>query len=152
MIYYFAYGSNTNKEDLEKWCKKTKQKVILRNLVKYLLRGYNLEFRGHSEARRGGVATIHKMVGGEVWGVIYQTDEKSLDSLDIKEGEKYKRIGLKIFLNKKEETVIVYIMKKNKINRPNKEYIKIIIEGLRKHEISQKYLRILKNIETNEIN
>jgi gamma-glutamylcyclotransferase len=80
MIVYFAYGSNLDKEQMQNRCPSSCF------LCKALLENYKLAFTRKSTKRGGGVADIVESVGSRVWGVVYQLDERELESLDKREG------------------------------------------------------------------
>lgn len=59
MHQYFAYGSNMDKEDLDKWCEKKNYPIITpKSIVPAKLVGYRLVFNYSSSIRNCGAANI----------------------------------------------------------------------------------------------
>jgi len=73
MTYYFAYGSNMDENDFEKWCAgNNRQKKIypmpkFNNKCPAELKGYRLDFNYRSDSRNGGAANIMKSDGYSVY-------------------------------------------------------------------------------------
>ena len=60
-MYYFAYGSNMDKGDLDSWCDKKRYKHLNLEIIKPTkLSGYKLSFNYKSSSRNAGVANIKK--------------------------------------------------------------------------------------------
>lgn len=58
-MYYFAYGSNMDKDDLDEWCKiKVYKPIQFRNACPAKLKRYKLIFNYFSKGRNGGAANI----------------------------------------------------------------------------------------------
>ena len=69
---YFAYGANTNNENMKYRC------PLAINLGKLILPDYRLVFRG--------VADIEPYAGSSVQGVLWEITEDCEKSLDVYEG------------------------------------------------------------------
>jgi len=152
LIFYFAYGSNLNLEDLAKWCRKKGVPLIrFESSQRALLSGFKLVFDYYSMRRMGGVADIERSKDDAVEGVLYGTDETVMKILDCKEdaSRAYERIKVQVQLS--DGTVLndvtTYIVRKGKKTGifipPKKEYLGIIVEGARKHGLSEKWIKTL---------
>ena len=78
---YFAYGSNTNLEQMEQRC------PAARPVCPVVLDGYELRFRGNYGS--GGVATIVPREGGHVSGLLWEITPEHEQALDRYEGWPY---------------------------------------------------------------
>ncbi len=77
---YFAYGSNMDVRQMLARCPSS------RCLGSARLDGYRLAFTRRSVISGSGVADVVPAAGDEVWGVVYELDERDLEQLDRKEG------------------------------------------------------------------
>lgn len=154
-ILYFAYGSNMNSKELNEQCNKKGYKINLKNPKVAKLLGYELKFTYFSKmSRKCGVADIVKSKNSEVWGVLFETDENSLKDLDKKEGviiKAYRRISLIVDVENTPVTdVISYeVVNKEQGLKPSKEYLRIIIEGVKENKLPEGYIKDLESINTN---
>lgn len=90
MPVYFAYGSNLNLPDLQRWCEeKGVEPGFLHAPRAAWLPDWRLEFTHRSVARRGGTLNIARAVGCAVPGVIFDVREGGWAALDRKEGHGY---------------------------------------------------------------
>lgn len=78
-LFYFAYGSNLDRQQMEK-----RTGPILGAQRANLL-GYRLAFNKRA-ASRGVYANIVPHLGDEVWGVLYPCTPEALDKMDCYEG------------------------------------------------------------------
>jgi|TARA_B100001964_G_scaffold200278_1_gene227117 hypothetical protein len=92
--WVFAFGSNLNRSDLERWLAKNHYdpKGILA-LEPALLRDFSLVWDYRSPVRRGGAANVVPATSQVVYGGLLRVDEPTLYALDHKEGhpERYCR-------------------------------------------------------------
>ena len=92
---YFAYGSNMDEGEIRAHCPSA------RYLGAALLQSHRLAFTRRSIRSASGVADVLAAPGQEVWGALYELDEKDLDALDAKEGRgfayarEHKRVTLR---------------------------------------------------------
>ncbi len=87
-IYYFAYGSNMDPEQMYKRCPDSKK------IGPAVLQDHKIAFTRYSLKRKSGVADILVTPGSQVWGILYEVSASDLKSLDRYEGKKanaYKR-------------------------------------------------------------
>ena len=127
MKYYLAYGSNLNKEQMQKRCPGA---VPVGAMV---LKGYELRFRGP--------LTIVKKKGGRVPLGIWQVSEEDEKSLDRYE-------GFPTFYYKKEviipgdKTAFIYIMDERLgVKGTSRQYYDICCKGYEDFGLDEKYLK-----------
>ncbi len=107
MTYYFAYGSNMDKEDLDKWCEnRGLPKVKFLNISPAKLNGYKLSFNYFSTTRNGGAANLMGSKNDCVYGLLVEIGEGNLETIRAKEGCPccYKEIPVDV--EKFDETVV----------------------------------------------
>ena len=148
--YYFAYGSNMSKSQIEKRCPKYKKIGIAK------LENYELTFPRKSKKRGCGVSSVGPKDGKEVWGVVYELNEDDLASLDKKEGyghdptkNDYNRESIKVSLGRLDDSLDCWIyiaVKQEGIFRPNKEYLDAILAGAKENRIPEIYISSLNSI------
>ena len=120
---YIAYGSNLNQEQMADRCPTAKVVGV------GTMEDWRLLFRG---AREGAVATVEPFEGGSVpvlvWGIT-PADEAALDHY---EGWPffYRKETVKVELNGKTVTAMVYIMNEGRpLGQPSCYYYAAILEG-----------------------
>lgn len=115
-MLYFAYGSNLDWKQIKKRVPSSSFHGIAK------LENYRLDFTRKSVNRSCGVADIVKDENKDVWGAIYQFDEKDLGKLDKCEGynpnrveNAYRRIEKMVYLEgKKDQSMTVYTYAKER--------------------------------------
>lgn len=127
MKYYLAYGSNLNKQQMEKRCPGA---VPVGTMV---LKGYELVFKG--------LLTIEKKRGGRVPLGIWQVNEEHEKALDRYE-------GFPTFYYKKEviipgdKTAFIYIMNERMSSRTTtRHYYDVCAQGYKDFGLDEKYLK-----------
>ena len=155
-MLYFAYGSNLDWEQIKKRVPSSSFYGIAK------LENYRLDFTRKSVNRGCGVADIVKDENKDVWGAIYQFDEKDLGKLDKCEGynpnrveNAYRRIEKMVYLEgKKDQSMTVYtyqvIDKEFDKHKPNKDYKNLIVTGAKYWKLPENYINFLENIEIME--
>jgi len=137
-MYYFAYGSNMNREQMKKRC------PTGRFLKRARLLGYKFVYDGHSSMRNGAVANIIKSENGTVWGVIFEIDDECIKNLDRYEGfpRSYQRrcVGVDDEGGNTYQAV-VYLRKPQEIGKPSDEYRDILLEGARDCGLPESYIK-----------
>ena len=95
-MHYFAYGSNLNRLDLDRWCtRRDLPPPRLTPLGQAFLPDRTLAFTHRSTTRGGGVLDVPEAVGCAVQGLVFRcADERARATLDRKEneGHVYRRI------------------------------------------------------------
>lgn len=146
-VLYFAYGSNMNSHDLEKWCVDHKVKISLKNPKVACLKDFCLAFTHKSDRRNGGVADIVRKKGETTWGVLFETNDESLKAIDIKEGVAlgvYRQIEVEVFVEEKSvSNVITYEVIKKGSYRPSRDYLDVILTGASEHHLPEDYVKKL---------
>ena len=170
MIYYFAYGSNMNKEQMTERCPESKE------LGEGFIKNYKIDFTKHSKKRKGGVADIVYSEGEMVCGVIYAISETDLAKLDGFEGypTSYSRKSITCFLyldndslppelipQKSVKTLqgeipllemeaLVYevVNKSPSTIYPHISYLKLMQDAAKEHQFPGSYQKKLRNIGT----
>ena len=155
MLWYFAYGSNMNKKDLDKWRKKKKySRIELISPIKATLPNYKLCFTHYSYSRKSGVADIFYCDGKKVEGILCQVSENDLRKIDIKEGapDVYRRKIVNVVLdNGTTQCAITYeVREKEGAFLPSRQYMNTVIEGAKAHHLSKNYISKLEKIKVKE--
>ena len=138
MILYFAYGSNLNCCQLRSRC------PSCQFVCRAVLKDHVLAFTRFSTGRQCGVADVVAKPGHDVWGVVYQIDERDLRELDRIEGFRPDRGPEENSYNRREVsvlregdinralTVATYVAtKQNDWTPPSQTYLGKIIEEAR---------------------
>src|SRR6187401_187193 len=96
-MLYFAYGSNLERADLDRWCEaKSLPPLQLETVGIAYLADRRLAFTHRSRTRGGGVLDIPRQRGSAVAGVIFRVSSaRDIEPLDRKEGEghTYRRVA-----------------------------------------------------------
>ncbi|MFH1454001.1 MAG: gamma-glutamylcyclotransferase family protein [Armatimonadota bacterium] len=155
--YYFAYGSNMDKEDLDKWCDE-KQLPHLRflEISPVKLSNYKLSFNYYSSTRDAGAANIIDSQEDTVYGLLMQIDDKDIEIIRRKEGfpNCYDEIYVKIekFDGTLIQGVLTYKVAKNKelltYQPPTQYYMNLIIKNAENYEFPREYIKFLKTLKT----
>lgn len=118
-ILYIAYGSNLNLAQMAGRCPTAEV------VGKAVLRGWRLAFRS--------VATIERRIGYTVPVLVWKLQPEDEQSLDRYEGwpNLYYKENLKVTLDGKRRTAMVYIMNGNShpYSPPARSYMRTILEG-----------------------
>ena len=128
-MYYFAYGTNLNRKQMQERCPDSQPKFIA------TLHNYKLAFVGWSRRWRGGTASIKPFRGEKALGAIYDISDSDLRRLDKYEGypETYDRMKVTVY-NETGDPVeaVTYIrIRQPEETRPSPEYLSIIQQGYR---------------------
>jgi len=124
-MYYFAYASNLNREQMRERCPDSLAKFPA------TLHHYQLVFVGWSRNWRGGTATIRPIRGGKVLGAIYEVTEECLRRLDRYEGSDYRRLNVTVNNEDGEPMEAVTYIRSGQAEpaKPSKEYLAILQQG-----------------------
>ncbi len=126
-MYYFAYGSNLNKKQMQGRCPDSKPEFTA------TLPNYKLVFVGWSRQWRGGTANLRYFRGAKVLGGIYEISERDLRQLDSYEGypRNANRLNVTVF-NEDGEAIqaMTYIKAgQQEESKPSPEYLSIVQQG-----------------------
>ena len=143
-VWYFAYGSNLHRQQVKQRAGEPKEEKVAR------LDGYELNFE--KIARGGtGTASIAASPGKVVWGVLYRLTEPQLKALDRFEGvpEHYRRSEINVLDAKGNKVAAqVYLARKvRKGLKPDRYYLRRIIQGAEEHELPADYIALLRAFE-----
>ena len=168
-ILYFAYGSNLNQEDLNKWKREWLEwKNTDLNLNKKsigFLSGYRLGFTRISITRENmGVADIVTSDDpmSRVWGVIFSLADKQAKAIEAKEGfvgfgnaeNSYDQIKVQVTdaegVEKPCFTYQAVVPDNNKRKslyfRPSKKYYEVVRKGGEDHELPREFFYHLRMV------
>jgi gamma-glutamylcyclotransferase (GGCT)/AIG2-like uncharacterized protein YtfP len=128
-MYYFAYASNMNRQQMAGRCPEAKSKVVA------TLPNFQLIFTGYSRLRKGAVATIRGSQGDKVIGALYEISEAGLRKLDKHENYPvdYKHMDVRVFTDSGEtyDAVTFIKIRQEEEGQPSVEYRAIIQQGYR---------------------
>ncbi|RVE62235.1 hypothetical protein OJAV_G00155050 [Oryzias javanicus] len=147
---YFAYGSNLLKERLRLKNPSATVLCVAR------LKDYKLVFGNHkgltSDRWHGGVATIERSPGDEVWGVVWRMSTSDLESLDNQENVMlgaYSPVELSVKTKGEELSCRTYIMNSCVYAPPSPQYLQVIMMGAQQNGLPKEYQDKLRAIRTN---
>jgi gamma-glutamylcyclotransferase len=147
-LYYFAYGSNMNWDQMRRRCPSAQFISVGR------LPGYRFAIARHSRLRKCGTANIYADDGGEVWGIVYEVNEEDLARLDNFE-DGYSRTNVIVCSSANGQRPIkalVYIApKEDNAPLPNAEYKQLMLEGALYWRLPHPYCVMLESIAAREI-
>jgi gamma-glutamylcyclotransferase (GGCT)/AIG2-like uncharacterized protein YtfP len=151
---YFAYGSNLD------WAQMRQRCPSARFVCAAKLPGHQLAFTRRSTDRSCGVADVIPDANAEVWGAVFEFDERDVGSLDSSEGfvpgralaaNSYTRDERQVFrdgnLHEPLTVWIYFAQRQNNPPRPNAAYKNLILEGARYWHLPPDYLAELERIE-----
>ncbi len=142
---YFAYGSNLHMKQFHRRCPGSE--VVGRAR----LPDYQLAFTRYSTKRKGGVADIVPEEGAEVWGALYDVDDAGMAALDEFEGvpRAYRREMVTVFDDAGvEREAHTYMANRTGIFAPSRNYLGLIVQGGREHELPEEYVVALEQLRT----
>lgn len=142
-MYYFAYGSNMNWEQMHRRCPSSQFFSIAR------LPNYCFAIARHSQLRKCGTANIFPQKGSDVWGIVYDVSDQDLITLDGFE-DGYRREKLFVLRSGEDQhpiEALIYIAEKeDNPPLPNPEYKRLIVDGARHWHIPESYCLMLEQI------
>lgn len=137
MKYYFAYGSNMLREQMDHRCPQAD------SVCRGILRGWKFAINER------GVATLRKNEDGLVHGVIYEVTSLCVQYLDIYEGVRSGAYGkfylpVEVFRSDMLVTCLTYIDPSILNGAPRTGYLEKVVEGARDFQLPQSYINQLK--------
>ena len=120
-MLYFAYGMNTNQEQMAWRCPKAV------SLGAAELPEYELAFRTHAD--------INPVPGSSMEGVLWEITDECLAALDQLEGypSYYTRYEVDVFHDNKWKKALVYKMNSSGFASPSAGYLRMLVEGYSDH-------------------
>lgn len=160
MIYYFAYGSNMDSQNLDDWCRRKGLPVVkFLTVFPAKLSGYKLAFNYFSSTRNGGAANIMESEGDYVYGLLLELEDRDLNTIRFKEGysrdrsKRYYdeiRVDVETFDKRKIRDVVTYkVVKKREARNhqpPTKEYLDLLIRNAERYSFPADYIKYLKTV------
>jgi gamma-glutamylcyclotransferase (GGCT)/AIG2-like uncharacterized protein YtfP len=153
-VLYFAYGSNLDWAQMRQRCPSARFVCVAK------LPGHKLAFTHKSRDRGCGVADVIPDANAEVWGAVYQIDERDIGSLDGSEGYSPGRALAQNSYNRKEQHVFsdgdskkplatwIYIAQRQENpHLPNAAYKNLIVEGAKFWHLPAQYIAELEKME-----
>jgi gamma-glutamylcyclotransferase (GGCT)/AIG2-like uncharacterized protein YtfP len=132
-MYYFAYGSNLDRQQMKERCPNSQPKFSA------TLHHYKLVFSGWSRQWHGGTASIKPKRGERLHGAIYQVSDRDIVRLDSYEGYPTVNDRINVIVNTEIGDAIqafTYIRKQQaEETKPSTEYLKIIQRGYHDWEL-----------------
>ena len=120
-IYYFAYGTNLNRNI---FLKKYKNAELIK---KYYLKDFKVVFR-----TKYIIPDLQRKMNSKVPGLIYKIDKHIEKKLDIYED--YPKFYIKKYFNYRNKKIMFYYMKKKTLPlKPRGYYYKIMKSGYRQN-------------------
>ena len=149
-LYYFAYGSNMNEEQMRARCSSPKVIAVSK------LPDHQLAFFGYSAVWDGAEESVIPALGQDVWGVIYELTPSDKDKLDDCQDALFDGTGdyfhspAKVS-DQEGKVYSVLLYKKAKLGtpqQPSQEYLNFIVQGAVDHQLPSDYVEQLRGIES----
>ncbi len=140
---YFAYGSNMDESEIREHCASCRYRGPAR------LESHRLAFTRRSIRSGSGVADVLPAPGQEVWGALYELDERDLDALDAKEGRgwayarEHKHVMLSTDGSEHEAIVYAVISKEPVEIAPSRAYLNRLIAAAEDRGLPEAYVATL---------
>ena len=160
MVFYFAYGSNMDKDDLDKWCKNRGYPLVrCSSVLPVKLSGYKLTFNYFSPTRQCGAANIVKSKVEHVYGLLLEIEDSALDTIRSKEGYSYDRskryydeirVDVETFDGMKIKDVFTYKVVRERQTTdhqpPATAYLDLLIRNAVRYGFPRDYINYLKAV------
>ncbi|MBN2077469.1 MAG: gamma-glutamylcyclotransferase [Spirochaetes bacterium] len=152
MTAYFAYGSNMDQEDLDRFCREQcGGSFPARAPGVAELKDYALSFNYYSGSRKGGAANIMASPGDLVYGLLFEVNEEEFEMIARKEGAPnfYETIDVLVTVGGEDiraRTFKVAPERETAFTEPTREYMDIIIAAAEAHRFPAWYLDRLRDI------
>ena len=144
-MYYFAYGSNMNEEQMSRRCPDAQL------FGKGVLRDYRLDFTISAPERWNGAgcADVVEIGVGEVWGLLYIVTPTDEGNLDRAEGPRYRKIIRTIHAEGGQDVraFLYEVIDKAPPKKPSVQYLNPIKNAALKHQFPESYVNFLNAIE-----
>ena len=126
-MYYFAYGSNINRDQMLDRCLDSKPMFLA------ILPNYKMVFVRSFRQWQGGRASIKRFIGERVLGAIYEISEQNLKQLDVYEGypDACDRVKIEVIgeYGKPVEAITYIKTVQSEEAPPSQEYLAIMQQG-----------------------
>lgn len=136
-MLYFAYASNMNRAQMERWCPAS------RFLKAVHLEGHRFVYDGFSVPWDGAVGNIVNSATEGVWGALYEITERDRLTLDAFEGYprsyEHKDVEVKD-RDGKACQAMTYYRTGRALGKPHPDYEKVVIDGAKQCGLPEDYV------------
>jgi len=155
-IYYFGYGSNMDRDDLNRWCSLHAPGFKFPEMIGTgRLAHYRLAFDYYSPGRQGGVADIISAENESVYGILFRISREFQEKvLRIKEGypKLYNEISVAVSCKGQiySEVITYRILDEQRKSHhimPDDYYFNLIYASAVQFDFPQQYLEYLKSLK-----
>ncbi len=156
--WVFAYGSNMDVVDLERWCSEREVPMGRVDQVEpAVLSGYALVWNYYSPARGGGAANVEPRAGSELFGLALMVCPTALRAIDAKEGHprRYRRGPRTVPVQLRsgaEVSAWLYVVREEFRREeqvpPTQHYRDLMLRAARQHDFPEWYLAELEALAT----
>ncbi len=156
-MWYFAYGSNLNQADLDRWCDKhpvPRLKLNQKTWQRATLRDFAIVFDCYSTSRGCEAANVRPLAANNVRGVAFKVSQEELEIIAQKENtpRTYVQDDVEVTLEDESKvpakTFICRPGTERQGGRPSPEYLGLIIEGAIEYGLDQEWINKLKQLPT----
>ena len=154
MVYYFAYGSNMNLEQIRE---RTQNSNLQPSFIGYM-KDKKLIFPRESKITwEGGVASYDHSDGDNLWGAVFLLTDEELKKIDPFEGyhgygksNAYEKIENEEIIKENGKSIKITTYVANKVGNflPSKKYRDWIIKGAKECKLPEEYIERLNEIQT----
>ncbi|MBB3103624.1 gamma-glutamylcyclotransferase family protein [Azomonas macrocytogenes] len=149
-IFYFAYGSDMNSDQIVSRCDHSKFISVAR------LPDHKISFFGHSDRWDGGLESLLEQPGESIFGVVYEVSCNDVDYLDVFHAARLDGTGIYFqfpvdVIGENGTVYPAFTYKKSTLGdfkAPSKEYLDYIINSAASHALPCDYLDKLSKYET----
>lgn len=156
-MWYFAYGSNLNQQDLDRWCDRHGRPFLnlrAKPWRRAALKDFGLAFNCYSRSQRCGPASIRPSPGEYVRGVAFEITQEEFRQIAQKEGAPETYVEKHISLTLEDNTAVPAVTfrcrpgTERPDRRPCKDYLRIIIEGAKQYDLHPDWIKKLEEAPT----
>jgi gamma-glutamylcyclotransferase (GGCT)/AIG2-like uncharacterized protein YtfP len=136
-VYYFAYASNMNQAQMERWCPASRFVRAAR------LPGFRFVYDGFSATWDGAVGNIVTSATEAVWGALFEITERDRSTLDAFEGypRSYERRDVEVEdRDGNVHRAMTYLRTGRALGKPHPDYERIVIDGAKACGLSDDYV------------
>lgn len=144
-MWYFAYGSNMNRQQVENRVRRVGLRSMLARLG-----GYTLRFNKKSTKDKSGKANAVPRRGGRVWGVVFELNAEEFERLREYEGG-YEPKAVEVWIPEQGKMVRAetFLADADKADVfPSFDYLRLIVDGARQHGLPPDYCQRLARFQT----
>ncbi len=156
-MWYFAYGSNLNQADLDRWCGNRpvpRLKLNQKTWQRATLEGCKLVFDCYSTSRGCEAANVRPAPANHVRGVAFEVSQEELEIIAQKENTPRTYVQDDVDVTLEDESKVpakTFVCRpgtEQHAGRPSPEYLALIIEGATEYGLDQEWINKLKQLPT----